>query len=67
VSDGTHTGWGSSRRLADAAYEEAKNTNREYVHYGVDPKEDSVVFSWNHYGPLREEKEEVNQSEPLPR
>lgn len=62
VSDGTHTGWGSSRRLADAAYEEAKNTNREYVEYTVDPKDDGVVFPSNHYGPVREEKEEVSQS-----
>lgn len=63
VSDGTHTGWGSSRRLAEAAYEEAENTNREYVEYTIDPKDDGVVFSWNHYGPLREQKKEVEQSD----
>lgn len=63
VSDGIHTGWGSSRRLAEAACEEAENTNREYVAYTVDPKDDGIVFSWNHYGPLREQEKEVDQSD----
>src|SRR6266404_8452977 len=63
VSDGAYTGYGSSRSLADRAYEEAKKTNREYVAYGVDPKEDMLGI-WNHYGSTREQNHEPNKDEP---
>src|SRR5262249_15752570 len=65
VADGTYTGYGSSRSLAEAAYEEAKKTNREYVQYSVDPKDDGILVSWNDYGPTRKEDEISKTETPL--
>lgn len=55
VSDGTYTGYGSSRRLAERAYDDAKDQGREYIDYNVEP-EDCWFGFWNHHGPQVEEK-----------
>ena len=52
VSDGTHTGYGSSRRLAEMAYSDAKEQDRTYIHYAVEPEE-CWFGLWNHHGPKR--------------
>jgi hypothetical protein len=51
VTDGETTGYGSSCGLAERAYREAKEDNREYIHYAIPPEEDTgILVTYNHYG-----------------
>jgi hypothetical protein len=49
VSDGTYTGYGSSRNLAERAYQDGKDSNRTNISYNINPKDDWFGI-WNYSG-----------------
>jgi hypothetical protein len=49
ISDGEHTGYGSSRSLAEKAYQDGLDSNRTNISYNINPKDDWFGI-WNHSG-----------------
>jgi hypothetical protein len=61
VSDGTHTGYGSSRSLAEAAYQDGRDSGRTNISYNVNPKDDWFGI-WNHSGDSVESESDSSDS-----